>query len=147
LWLDGKAQLKVDAHLAVQMLLLESDKDMAVFQHPERNDTYSEIDVESTILGGKRAADHHTVMQHVTSLLKSDGFPKETGLFDLIVIVQRNTRKIAQFNCALFSETHRFSDRNQVHFNYVLWKIDMDKMINYAPTCALSEIVNMCGHA
>ena len=55
-----------------------------------------------------------------------ENFPKKYGLYELPVIIRKNTEKIKKLNLRWWEQICRFSSRDQISMPYVLWKTNVD---------------------
>lgn len=124
IWLDGNLSLKKPAQELIDTYL--KDHDIAVFKHPVRNCLYKEA-----IECAKRGLDNsESIIEQVKSY-EDEGFPKEYGLGENMMILRRHTKKVEQFNNAWLAEYLRFSVRDQLSFMYCADKVGLPvKLIN-----------------
>lgn len=118
IWLDGNLSLLVPAKELIEKYL--NGYDIAVFKHPIRNCIYKEA-----IECAKRGLDDPEVIIEQVKAYEDEGFPKEYGLGENMMILRRHTKKIEQFNNAWFVEYARYSTRDQLSFMYVADKVGL----------------------
>lgn len=91
--------------------------DVAAYPHFERNCIYAEADV---VLAG-RVDDPRAVASQV-EWLQGQGYPKRNGLFDTSILVRRHSPAVAEACSLWWDVISNGSRRDQLSFNYVLWK-------------------------
>ena len=116
LYLDGSLQIITDT-LQPLVTLLE-DNDVAMFKHRRKNCIYQ----EARAIIGHRRADCKTVFAHVKRY-SQEGFPRNAGLVEAGAIVRNNqSSRLKAFEKAWWHEFYHNTHRDQLSFNYVLWK-------------------------
>ena len=107
--------------------------DMVSFRHRYRDCIYEEINAciseyKETLEAG----------QHIEAFLRSEHYPEHNGLTENTVIVRKNTSEVNALMDAWFDMILRFSSRDQLSFNYCLWKhpvriqiLNMNVLDNY----------------
>lgn len=103
-----------------------SNRDMAVFAHPHRSNVYQEGEACA-----KWHKDHRDVIEAQMERYRRDGFPDDYPLSTCLIVVRRNTPKIAEFEKMWWEETQKGSRRNQLSFDYCRWKLGIE--VNYIP--------------
>jgi len=119
-WHDGNMSLKIRPDQAVQYL---GAHDVAMFAHPKRACVYEEARV---ILEMKKALGFEISIGTQAKEYKRRGYPAQHGLAATGLVVRRHTEAVARFNDAWWSELARYSNRDQMSVNYVLWRLGMD---------------------
>ncbi|MEP6944018.1 MAG: glycosyltransferase domain-containing protein [Betaproteobacteria bacterium] len=125
IWIDSSLQFKRDVDLDVLAGdFPESRFQMRVRQHPYRRCIYREAEtvVELDLDVPKRVA-------RIVARYRHDGFPEDFGLAELNFILRKHHSPTAvAFADAWWAEVRDGSRRDQLSFNYVLWKnpIDVD---------------------
>jgi len=117
LWIDGSVNIiKIKMDEMVNQYLTNTD--MALFKHPERNCIYEEYKVCMNL-----QKDTPQIMTSQIHKYQKEGFPKQYGLAEGTMILRRhNTPKIIKFNERWWKEISENSKRDQLSFNYVVWK-------------------------
>lgn len=115
IWVDGNILIVADLFPILEEM---GDKLMAIHNHPNRKCIYNE---GKTIVALNKAKKNE--VQKQLKHYKSEGFPKEYGLFETNVIAT----KISEDMCMKimeewWSEMEKFTKRDQLSFTYVLWK-------------------------
>lgn len=117
IWVDGSISIVGDINRYLDTIL---DENISIYipQHPMRNCIYKEGD---TCIKMKK-----DTAEHINKQLKrysSEGFPKEYGLVQSNIIVRKHNyedcKKVMEtWSNELINESHR----DQLSFNYALWK-------------------------
>jgi hypothetical protein len=55
------------------------------------------------------------------------GYPKGKGLSETSAVLRKNTAKIVSFNEAWWSEISRGSRRDQLSFDFLVWKLGIKR--------------------
>lgn len=118
IWLDGNLSLLVPAQELVDKYL--DGYDIAVFRHPVRSCLYQEA-----IECAKRGLDEPEAIIEQVKSYENEGFPKNQGLGENMLILRRHTKKVEQFNDAWLAEYVRFSTRDQLSFMYCADKVGL----------------------
>jgi len=120
-WHDGNMSLKIRPEQAVQYL---GNHDVALFAHPERDCAYEEAG--AILAMGKAPGAEEKIRAQVMEYKRRRGYPAHHGLVATGLVVRRHTEAVARFNDAWWSELVRYSNRDQMSVNYVLWRLGMD---------------------
>ena len=118
IWIDGNLKLLSDPQSLVDKYL--NGYDIAVFKHPIRNCLYKEA-----IECAKRGLDSSEIIIEQVKSYEDEGYPKENGLGENMMILRRHTKKVEQFNNAWWAEYCRFSVRDQLSFMYCADKVGL----------------------
>jgi hypothetical protein len=101
-----------------------SDNDIALFKHTTRNCTYDEaIEVKRLQL------DDSNLIDFQLAFYKRGGMPSGYGLFELPVMVRKNTQRILDLNLKWWEQICKFSSRDQLSFMYCLWKLGIEPTV------------------
>lgn len=124
IWIDGKFHIKFnDAQKVIEEALLKNNDDLALMSHPQRDCIYEEYEFIKSVNPVKQL-DNQEIMDNQISRYKKEGFPKHFGLigggFILRKIDSVKAKKIMQ---AWWNEISNNSRRDQLSFNYILWKL------------------------
>lgn len=130
IWVDGNMTLKGDLNEFVNSTLT-GDTSIYVPQHPSRNCIYKE---SKAVLGMKK--DSKEIVNPQMERYRTEGFPENYGLLQSNILLRiHNDNNCIRLMEAWFNELRDNSHRDQLSFNYVLWKnndinvIYMDKDI------------------
>lgn len=115
IWIDGNTRLLVPPEELVKRYL--DGYDFAVFKHPLRNCAYDEA-----IVCAERGLDDKTVIRDQVVKYEKEGFAKNKGLAECMVLMRRHTPKVEAFNNYWWSEYSRHSVRDQISFMYAVDK-------------------------
>ena len=119
LWIDGSFDLKVPVKHLVEKYLANSD--IAVFPHPWRNCIYEEFDACC-----QWKLDHYWTMKKQVNRYRQEGYPSNNGLVATGIILRRNTEQMKKLNDMWWHEIEYGSVRDQLSFNYCLWKLGIE---------------------
>jgi hypothetical protein len=115
-WVDASILIKCNLDDFIKHKILVSD--IAIMQHPERKT----ID-EEAIRCIELKKDNPEILKAQIIKYENDGYPFNNGLVATGIIIRRDTEKVRNF-CELWDlEIKQFSHRDQISFNYVLWKL------------------------
>jgi len=124
-YIDGNLKLLKPAQELIDKYL--DGFDIAVFKHPVRNCIYKEA-----IECAKRGLDDPEVIIEQVKSYEEEGFPKEYGMGENMMILRRHTKKVEQFNNAWWAEYCRYSVRDQLSFMYCADKVGLPvNLIDY----------------
>lgn len=121
IYLDGCVQIKSDPEQLVKTL---DGRDFALFKHYSRNCIYKEAGV---VKSAKR--DFPKLVDAAIKKYKKEGYPPNNGLCDTKVIVRHHTEKAKKFNELWWEVYQEYSQRDQLSFNYVAWKLGVEYSI------------------
>lgn len=115
LWIDGSIILITSMPEMVEQYLQKTD--IAVFKHRGRDCLYEEAEmVKNVKYDSPEVVDKH--MQRY----RMDKYPEQNGLHETGVILRRHTKAVEDFNNLWWSEVSTGSRRDQLSFDYCLWK-------------------------
>jgi hypothetical protein len=130
IWVDGNITLKGDLNEFIG-LTITGDTSVYVPQHPLRNCLYDEA---KAVVSMKK--DAKEIVNPQIERYKAEGFPKDYGLLQSNILLRmHNDNNCIRLMEAWFDELKDNSHRDQLSFNYALWKnsdvsvIYMDKDI------------------
>lgn len=115
LWMDGSITLMSSLPDMIKEFL--KDSDMAVFKHSARDCVYDEAEMVK-----KLNYDFPQVVDQQMAKYRVLGYPAHNGLHETGVILRRHTKPVEAFNNAWWAEVSTGSRRDQLSFDYVLWK-------------------------
>ena len=118
IWIDGNVQVRSPLLYDTADKLMASGETLFVPQHPYRDCVYEEANAVLAMHKDSPEA----VARHV-GILRSQGMPEHAGLHETNVVFRRHDDKavIAMME-DWFSYVERFSRRDQLSFDFVLWK-------------------------
>jgi len=114
-WLDGSIELLESPKKIVDKYL--KDHVITALLHPDRSCIYKEGDA----CIGWRLDDPYKINKQM-QFMKHEGYPENNGLCETGVIIRENTKEIKDFNKYWWSMVSTYSLRDQLSFNYCLWK-------------------------
>lgn len=117
IWMDGTQVIKENMELAKSMLPLLSDNFVAAFKHCERNCIYKEL---TACIKYKK--DNKALMQQQIEKYRKENYPAYNGLVETGCLVRKQGDESAEFNKRWWNEITQNSYRDQLSFNYVMWK-------------------------
>lgn len=118
LWLDGNLTINKSVRDWVHLFSVESD--ILVFTHPDRNNIYDEA--KECI---RMQKDNETVIRQQVDFYKKEQYRADNGLAMTNVLYRKHTKQVESFDELWWKEIKNRSRRDQLSFNYVLWKLNM----------------------
>lgn len=121
IYIDGSFQITAPT---IKLLIEEvlGNHDIALFKHQSRTCVYEEA--KAVIL--RRKADYRSVYRHMKRY-RQEGYPKDFGLIEASIIIRNNQSvRLKGFVEAWWQEFYHNAHRDQLSFNYVLWKYPID---------------------
>lgn len=117
LWIDGSVEIKRGFSLNRLIEKFLPKHDIAMFRHCRRHCIYQEA---RKCKNGK--FDDPSTIDQQMSRYRSEGYPENHGLTENRIILRRHTPTIALLNTTWWREICGGSRRDQLSFNYALWK-------------------------
>ena len=118
IYIDGNVRLLCPPKVVVKDFLKHNN--MALFPHPERKCIYQEAE---KCLKYKKA--DTTKVAEQLKFYYEEKFPANFGLTACWVIVRRNTPEVQRFGEGWWAIYSRFSQRDQLSFDFVRWQMGM----------------------
>lgn len=115
IWIDGSRCISVDPIPYVKRALKTCDIIAGI--HPSRDCIYDEA--RKCIKVGK--GNHELISEQMLRYL-ADGYPENNGLINSTVMIRRLTPEIIKLENDWWDELNNGCERDQVSFNYVIWK-------------------------
>lgn len=115
-WVDGNIFPVVSSGEIKELL---GNSDIAVFRHPQRNCVYQ----ESFPARERVAEEYRGLIREQMDKYESEGFPAGFGLWECGMIIRKHNEATREFNERWWAEITRFSQRDQLSFPYVMWKM------------------------
>jgi len=125
IWVDANIVVNCNLDLFLQKYH-RVDKDFTIMKHPHRNCVYEEA--EECI---RRKKGFRDVIIRQIEKYRKEGFPPNQGLVASGVIVRPFNEKVNYFMKHWWEQVEKYSKRDQISFNYVLWEIPLS--INLIP--------------
>ena len=118
IWIDGNVQVGSPLLYDTADRLMDSGETLFVPQHPYRDCIYEET---NAVLAQHKDSPEAVACQ--VELLRSQGMPEHAGLHETNIVFRRHDEKaIIAMMEEWFSYVERFSRRDQLSFDFVLWK-------------------------
>ncbi len=126
IWLDGNIQFLKDPN---ELLTQYNDYNIVMTSHPKRDCIYEEA--KACIAMNK---DNKDIINEEIDFIKSMYYPEHNGLVQSgIIIRQHNNKKCIQLMDEWWEMIKKYSCRDQLSFNYVLWKINNNVNAKFVP--------------
>ncbi len=116
LYIDANVKILCDLNELIDKYLRNSD--IAMYQHRIRNCIYDEA-----IVCKKLNFDNKEIIEKQVNSYFSQGYPSNIGLHECYVILRRHTPKIKELNKLIWNEIEKGSHRDQLSFDYGIWKL------------------------
>lgn len=120
LWLDGCLTPKHDPSKLIEDYMTEGSPGIFTFRHMQRNCIYQEC--EACV---RLKKDNLLVLRHLAKRYKAEGYPHNNGLAETTAMLRANTPEVNRFNELWWDELRSNSIRDQMSFNYLIWKHDL----------------------
>lgn len=125
IYVDGNVFLNVPPSRLSEQLL--KDADMALFPHPYRKCLYEEYEHAR-----KRVpVMYRGLMDDQVRAYRRDGMPASFGLGECGMLIRRHNKATEEFNERWWAEVCRYTNRDQMSFPYVLWKMKDRIKVNF----------------
>jgi hypothetical protein len=115
IWVDGSITFLITPEQLISQML---GYDIMTFKHPVRDCIYKEAE---EIL--KLKLDYPDTVQKQMDCFKKKNYPEHNGLAETKIVVRKNTPAIANFNKEWLYQMLIGSERDQLSFNYIAWKL------------------------
>lgn len=126
LWIDSNVKINVDIDQLIEEYL--KDTDIALYEHNVRNCIYKEAEVCKML-----KLDYPEIINKQIARYRAEGYPENNGLHATGIILRRHTEDIKELNKAVWKEIQNGSVRDQLCFDYVIWKLGI-KVNNFDRT-------------
>lgn len=126
IWVDGTMTPHTDPRALTAKYL--KDHDICTFRHSARTCIYQEAEM----CVRNRKDDVATIREQIAGYHR-EGYPYHNGLAETMVVMRRHTPAIREFNELWYASIKHQSLRDQLSFNYCLWKLGLqhDVFHNY----------------
>lgn len=118
-YVDGSVELKSDISPYIETWVGENDIAMAL--HPGRDCLYD----EAAVCRCRKLDSPKTIAKQIQRY-REEGYPEHNALTGNTFILRRHTPKIAELNELWWHEIDNYSIRDQLSFNYVVWKLGVE---------------------
>ena len=138
LWIDANQQINADL-----TFLFESniEYDFTLLNHPERNCVYKE-----GLACIQLNKDSQDMINAQMKKYFDNSYPEDNGLVATGLMIRNRKDNVNIFCEKWFDEILHFSHRDQLSFNYVLWKSFKNFSLNTIPFETLKENFIKCKH-
>ena len=134
IWVDGNVSIKSDLNKFIGETL-KDDISIYVPKHPTRSCIYKEAGAVLSMRKDKRE-----IVNPQMARYKKEGFPENYGLLQSNILLRKhNNEDCIKLMEAWFEELKDNSHRDQLSFNYVLWKNNDVKIAYMDKTICKSE--------
>ena len=120
LWLDGTLTPITSLRALVDEYAPEPDVHVVTFAHPKRSCLYDEADELI-----RRRRDNAQTIRAQVERYRQEGYPAGNGLASTSAVLRRNSSTARRLDELWRSEIQRGSFRDQVSFDYCLWKVGL----------------------
>lgn len=122
-WMDGSLIMKKDIAPYFERSL--QNVDIGVHANPFRKCIFEEAEAVLTYQFEKQE-----IVQRVVNRYRQEGFPENHGLAATGVLFRKNrSSDVVRFNQAWWNEIAAHSQRDQLSFNYVMWKLGIQHAV------------------
>ena len=126
LWKDANLIINTDLNLFIKNNLFNYD--LVLSKHFQRNCIYKEASELISLNYAKKL----DVEKQINSY-KKEKYPVNNGLVETGLMIRRNNNDIKRFCNLWWNEVKKFTHRDQLSFNYVLWKNPLNINIIKSP--------------
>ena len=144
IWIDSNIQIKsIDFYLRA-IELYQNGEVISSMWHNERDCIYD----EAAVVAYDNLDSEKNILDWEHKLLK-EKYPQHHGLFETNVLYRNHhDSKICQFDDLWWSAIDSFSRRDQLSFNYALWKLGINcpYYLSLGENTRNSEHVKLCPH-
>lgn len=117
-WIDSNMQISSLDFYKLINKHIKADHKIAASLHPERDCIYDEAE-ECVLL----STDNPVLIRKQIAILRQDGFPEHVGLYETGLMMRKhNDDKIIKLCEQWWDFVCNYSRRDQLSFNYLLWK-------------------------
>ena len=117
IWLDGAMQLRKPLSDFINECCDLDKYDMIGFNHRKRDCIYDEIN--ECVFLFKESVENAKCIEN---FLKKEKYPKHNGLIESTVLIRKNNKNVKNLMDLWFQILIKYSRRDQLSFNYCLWK-------------------------
>lgn len=128
-WMD--AALVINTHIVYQRIieLFKNNISVSSMWHAYRDCAYDES-IEVALLG----LEHENTVIKWMHFLAKEHYPEHQGLFETNVVYRKHTNpQVYQLDILWWNCIERYSRRDQLSFNYSLWKLGIDCPFFFVP--------------
>ena len=118
LWLDGCLTLTCDPNELIDEYL-SNDIDICVFKHRQRQCIYDEARACK-----KLRKDDPVIIDRLMARYQKEGYPELNGLAETTAVLRAHNGRTVLFNNTWWTELRANSVRDQLSFDYLIWKMN-----------------------
>jgi hypothetical protein len=122
-WVDGSMYINCDLNEFIQPMM-EMGYDFAIMNHPAQNCIVGEA---KGILALRK--DKQEVLEQQINDYFEEGYPKNNGMVASGIMIRRHTEQVKELCKFWYGQVEKYSLRDQMSFNYSLWKNPMEVML------------------
>ena len=122
IWIDGRYTIVNDFSHNIKKWLDKND--IAVQKHPTRNCLYDEAQACLSL-----GLDDKSIIKEQIGKYKKDNYSEKHGLVETGFLIRKHTEQIVKFNEMWWNEVKNYSTRDQISFNYIIHKLQMNYSI------------------
>lgn len=121
-WIDANTDINDKLYKYIE----DNKNNLITFKiHPTRDCIYDEI---KTCIKARKETPEMGVF--IYKKLKADGYPEHNGLYETNIIVSHaQNDKVKQLLTKWWEEIYKFSHRDQLSLNYVIWKNHLEEIV------------------
>ena len=119
-WMDGAMELRKSISEFINDCCDLNEYDLFGFKHRTRDCIYDEID--ACVYFRKETVER---AKELKKYLKKEKYPEHNGLIETTVIVKKNNDAVKKIMNLWYEMLSKYSRRDQLSFNYCLWKNDI----------------------
>jgi len=125
-WVDGCISVRGNVNRLIRKYL--NNANMAVFNHrQERGCVYKEAEVLLTMIKNGKPKDKPELIKKQIEKYKKEGYPRDNGMLIAMELVRRhNESDVVKTMKDWWREIENHSRRDQISFNYVAWKNNLN---------------------
>lgn len=136
IWMDASIQINDSGFYDKAISIIQSNCPISVNGHPYRNCIYDEM---FTIM--QQSLEYEPVVIKWGQFLRKEKYPRNHGLSETnILLRQHHNASVIALNKLWWDCISQYSRRDQLSFNYVLWKLDINIHIFYTDLRKSSSI-------
>ena len=130
----GQTSIHCDIGNFVEKVLPEN-KSIAIMVHPKRDYVYEEAKVVVEL-----EKDNFVIINKQMQRYRDYGYPEHSGLISSGIMVRRHNDRSMIKHCKLwYKEIKRYSQRDQLSFNFIMWKYRLIEPAYFSPLVRVSD--------
>jgi glycosyltransferase involved in cell wall biosynthesis len=123
-WIDGSIQINCDLNLFIS----DIKADFSILKHHIRSSILDEAEICKAI-----CKDDPDVIDRQMEFYRSDNYQFNNGLVESGLMIRTNAPQVTEFCNLWYEQVDKFSIRDQLSFNYVLYKYPIElNLLDYA---------------